>query len=146
MGIDDYRGKQRVRSFCVLALDDESAESMHALALMHILQAAADDGPDAFAAAVETHGPPAVLSASGPPGGIDVSAYGFTVGGAVGEDAADSAEKDVLQDLHELSDIKMDALGERARRQSSFPSSTAAHGQVDRTEGLYQTREHVSSA
>ncbi|KAK3286843.1 hypothetical protein CYMTET_5631 [Cymbomonas tetramitiformis] len=43
-----------------------------------LFQQAADDGAEAFATAASTYGPPAVLCA-GAVGGIDVSAYGFTV-------------------------------------------------------------------
>ncbi|KAK3266204.1 hypothetical protein CYMTET_25157 [Cymbomonas tetramitiformis] len=99
-------------AFC-MPIDEEPAESMHALALSHLSQAAADDGPDAFAAAAGTHGPPAVLTAFDAPGGIAVSIYGFIAGGTVHDDAAaGSAGADVSQDLYELS-YKMDALGER---------------------------------
>ncbi|KAK3243871.1 hypothetical protein CYMTET_46494 [Cymbomonas tetramitiformis] len=55
-----------------------AAEAMHALALCQIFQEAADDGAEAFAAAVAEYGAPAVL-AGGESDGIDVSAYGFSV-------------------------------------------------------------------
>ncbi|KAK3232763.1 hypothetical protein CYMTET_56902 [Cymbomonas tetramitiformis] len=53
-------------------------EDMRTLALCQIFQVAADDGSDAFAAAVAEYGAPAVL-AGGESDGIDVSAYGFAV-------------------------------------------------------------------
>ncbi|KAK3253569.1 hypothetical protein CYMTET_37184 [Cymbomonas tetramitiformis] len=51
---------------------------MRTLALCQIFQVAADDGSDAFAAAVAECGAPAVL-AGGESDEIDVSTYGFTV-------------------------------------------------------------------
>ncbi|KAK3239518.1 hypothetical protein CYMTET_50562 [Cymbomonas tetramitiformis] len=56
-------------------------EAMCTLALCQIFQVAADDGSDAFAAAVAEYGPPAVL-AGGESDDIDVSAYDFTVAGS----------------------------------------------------------------
>ncbi|KAK3275053.1 hypothetical protein CYMTET_16803 [Cymbomonas tetramitiformis] len=62
--------------------DGEGAdEVMRTLALCQIFQVAADDGSDAFAAAVAEYGAPAVL-ASGESDDINVSAYGFTVAGS----------------------------------------------------------------
>ncbi|KAK3285117.1 hypothetical protein CYMTET_7266 [Cymbomonas tetramitiformis] len=57
------------------------AEAMHTLALCQIFQVAADNGAEAFAAAVAGYGAPAVL-AGGESDDIDVSAYGFTVSGS----------------------------------------------------------------
>ncbi|KAK3242905.1 hypothetical protein CYMTET_47428 [Cymbomonas tetramitiformis] len=54
-------------------------EAMYALALCHIFQVAADAGAGAFAAAVQECGAPAVLAQGEESGGIDVSAYGFSV-------------------------------------------------------------------
>ncbi|KAK3239614.1 hypothetical protein CYMTET_50469 [Cymbomonas tetramitiformis] len=51
---------------------------MHTLTLCQIFQVTADDGSEAFAAAVAEYGAPAVL-AGGESDGIDVSAYGFAV-------------------------------------------------------------------
>ncbi|KAK3261114.1 hypothetical protein CYMTET_29967 [Cymbomonas tetramitiformis] len=53
---------------------------MHTLALCHIFQVAADNGSEAFAAAVAEYGAPAVLAG----GESDVSAYGFEVSDAGG--------------------------------------------------------------
>eukprot|EP00854_Cymbomonas_tetramitiformis_P034063 gene34063-biopygen8986 len=54
-------------------------EGMQAMALAQVFQDAADCGPDAFAAAIEVHGAPAVLTAGGAAAELDMSAYGFTV-------------------------------------------------------------------
>ncbi|KAK3241232.1 hypothetical protein CYMTET_48983 [Cymbomonas tetramitiformis] len=64
-------------AFCI-PIEEEDAEGLHTLALVQVFQEAADDGPEAFARAASAYGPPAVLSAGGI-GGIDVSAYGFSV-------------------------------------------------------------------
>ncbi|KAK3242731.1 hypothetical protein CYMTET_47580 [Cymbomonas tetramitiformis] len=64
-------------AFCI-PIDEEDAEGVRALAMCALFQQAADDGAEAFATAASTYGPPAVLCA-GAVGGIDVSAYGFTV-------------------------------------------------------------------
>ncbi|KAK3284431.1 hypothetical protein CYMTET_7932 [Cymbomonas tetramitiformis] len=65
--------------------DGEGAdEAMHTLlALCQIFRMAADDGSEAFAAAVAEYGAPAVL-AGGESDGIDVSAYGFAVSDSSG--------------------------------------------------------------
>ncbi|KAK3245476.1 hypothetical protein CYMTET_44954 [Cymbomonas tetramitiformis] len=58
-----------------MPVDDEggAAEAMHTLALCHIFQLAADERTEAFAAAVQEYGAPAVL-AGDESGGIDVPA------------------------------------------------------------------------
>ncbi|KAK3235729.1 hypothetical protein CYMTET_54089 [Cymbomonas tetramitiformis] len=71
---------------------------MHTLALCHIFQVVADDGADAFAAAMAEYGASAVLACGRRPtsatGSIDVSAaYGFSVAGSGGG---------VLAELHGL--------------------------------------------
>ncbi|KAK3259022.1 hypothetical protein CYMTET_31961 [Cymbomonas tetramitiformis] len=75
-----------------MAADGEgAAEAMYTLALCQIFQVAADDGSEAFAAAVAEYGAPAVL-VGGESDEIDVSAYGFAVSdsGSVKEDAQNS--------------------------------------------------------
>ncbi|KAK3233880.1 hypothetical protein CYMTET_55855 [Cymbomonas tetramitiformis] len=64
-------------AFCV-PIDEVDAEGVHALAMCALFQEAADDGAEAFARAATAYGPPAVLC-GGVVGGIDVSAYGFSV-------------------------------------------------------------------
>ncbi|KAK3267021.1 hypothetical protein CYMTET_24402 [Cymbomonas tetramitiformis] len=55
-------------------------EDLQAMALAQVFQDAADCGPDAFAAAIEVHGAPAVLlTAGGAAAELDMSAYGFSV-------------------------------------------------------------------
>ncbi|KAK3250992.1 hypothetical protein CYMTET_39658 [Cymbomonas tetramitiformis] len=71
------RCKKAGKAFCT-PIDEEDAEGVRALAMCALFQQAADDGAEAFASAASTYGPPAVLCA-GAVGGIDVSAYGFTV-------------------------------------------------------------------
>ncbi|KAK3238097.1 hypothetical protein CYMTET_51868 [Cymbomonas tetramitiformis] len=80
-------------AFCMPADGEDGVEVMHTLALCHILQTAADDGADAFAEAVQFYSAPAVIADDQGIGGIDVSAYGFSVGGASGG---------VLDELHGL--------------------------------------------
>ncbi|KAK3246084.1 hypothetical protein CYMTET_44370 [Cymbomonas tetramitiformis] len=72
-------------------VDDCTTEELHTLALCQVFQAAADGGAAAFAAAVEQHGAPAVMSAGAASGGVDISAYGFTTvaSGASGDDEMD---------------------------------------------------------
>ncbi|KAK3282355.1 hypothetical protein CYMTET_9913 [Cymbomonas tetramitiformis] len=82
-------------SFCI-PIDEEDAEGVHALAMCAVFQHAADDGAEAFARAAAAYGPPAVLSA-GAVGGIDVSAYGFTV-----EQQPSSEGESILQRLDDL--------------------------------------------
>ncbi|KAK3252471.1 hypothetical protein CYMTET_38234 [Cymbomonas tetramitiformis] len=83
-------------AFCI-PIEEEDAEGLHTLALVQVFQEAADDGPEAFARAASAYGPPAVLSAGGI-GGIDVSAYGFSV-----QPAADGADdEDILRRLDAL--------------------------------------------
>ncbi|KAK3234180.1 hypothetical protein CYMTET_55557 [Cymbomonas tetramitiformis] len=47
--------------------------------LQAVFQDAANCGPDAFAAAIEVHGSPAVLTAGGAAAELDMSACGFSV-------------------------------------------------------------------
>ncbi|KAK3242821.1 hypothetical protein CYMTET_47492 [Cymbomonas tetramitiformis] len=83
-------------AFCI-PIEEEDAEGLHTLALVQVFQEAADDGPEAFARAASAYGPPAVLSAGGV-GGIDVSAYGFSV-----QPTADSTDdEDILRRLDAL--------------------------------------------
>ncbi|KAK3263205.1 hypothetical protein CYMTET_27978 [Cymbomonas tetramitiformis] len=90
------RRPRRRPSFCI-PIDEEEAEGLHTLALVQVFQEAADDGPEAFARAASAYGPPAVLSAGGV-GGIDVSAYGFSV-----QPTADSTDdEDFLRRLDAL--------------------------------------------
>ncbi|KAK3271338.1 hypothetical protein CYMTET_20307 [Cymbomonas tetramitiformis] len=78
----------------MVPISDEGAdEAMRTLALCQIFQVAADDGSEAFAAAVAEYGAPAVL-AGGESDEIDVSAYGFTV--------PDSGSGGVLSELEAL--------------------------------------------
>ncbi|KAK3283151.1 hypothetical protein CYMTET_9135 [Cymbomonas tetramitiformis] len=84
-------------AFCIPIEDAEDAEGLHTLALVQVFQEAADDGPEAFARAASAYGPPAVLSAGGD-GGIDVSAYGFSVQPA----AASTDDDDILRRLDAL--------------------------------------------
>ncbi|KAK3258045.1 hypothetical protein CYMTET_32893 [Cymbomonas tetramitiformis] len=65
-------------AFYIPADGEGAAEAMHTLALCQIFQVAADDGAEAFAAAVAEYAALAVL-AGGESEGIDVSAYGFAV-------------------------------------------------------------------
>ncbi|KAK3279426.1 hypothetical protein CYMTET_12691 [Cymbomonas tetramitiformis] len=76
-----YGGKSAAggtAAYCMPADGGGADEAMRTLALCHIFQVAADDGSEAFAAAVGEYGAPAVL-AGGESDEIDVSAYGFTV-------------------------------------------------------------------
>ncbi|KAK3240561.1 hypothetical protein CYMTET_49603 [Cymbomonas tetramitiformis] len=59
---------------------------MQAMALAQVFQDAADCGPAAFAAAIEVHGAPTVLSAVGAAAELDMPAYGFSVPGAAQTD------------------------------------------------------------
>ncbi|KAK3283625.1 hypothetical protein CYMTET_8711 [Cymbomonas tetramitiformis] len=63
---------------CPLMARVQTRPCTRTLALCHIFQVAADDGSEAFAAAMAEYGAPAVL-AGGESDGIDVSAYGFAV-------------------------------------------------------------------
>ncbi|KAK3284007.1 hypothetical protein CYMTET_8323 [Cymbomonas tetramitiformis] len=65
-------------AYCMPADGEGADEAMRTLALCQIFQVVADDGLDAFAAAVAEYGAPAVL-AGGESDEIDVSAYGFAV-------------------------------------------------------------------
>ncbi|KAK3269463.1 hypothetical protein CYMTET_22096 [Cymbomonas tetramitiformis] len=85
-------------AFCV-PIDEEDAEGVRALAMCALFQQAADDGAEAFATAASTYGPPAVLCA-GAVGGIDVSAYGFTV--EPQQPADEPAGGDIHQRLDDL--------------------------------------------
>ncbi|KAK3280605.1 hypothetical protein CYMTET_11564 [Cymbomonas tetramitiformis] len=82
-------------AFCV-PIDEEDAEGVHALAMCALFQQATDDGAESFARAAAAYGPPAVLCA-GAVGGIDVSAYGFTV-----EQQPASEGDDILRRLDDL--------------------------------------------
>ncbi|KAK3284283.1 hypothetical protein CYMTET_8056 [Cymbomonas tetramitiformis] len=82
-------------AFCI-PIDEEDAEGVHALAMCALFQQATDDGADSFARAAAVYGPPAVLCA-GAVGGIDVSAYGFTV-----EQQPASEGDDILRRLDDL--------------------------------------------
>ncbi|KAK3240928.1 hypothetical protein CYMTET_49263 [Cymbomonas tetramitiformis] len=82
-------------AFCI-PINEEDADGVHALAMCAVFQHAADDGAEAFARAAAAYGPPAVLSA-GAVGGIDVSAYGFTV-----EQQPTSEGDSILQRLDDL--------------------------------------------
>ncbi|KAK3252193.1 hypothetical protein CYMTET_38500 [Cymbomonas tetramitiformis] len=82
-GLDGYRSGSHPTppAYCMPIDDEDAPEAMHTLVLCHIFQVAADAGAEAFAAAVQEYGAPAVLT--GEEGdGIDVSAYGFSVGDA----------------------------------------------------------------
>ncbi|KAK3262967.1 hypothetical protein CYMTET_28208 [Cymbomonas tetramitiformis] len=100
--------------------DEGAAEDMHTLALCHICQVAADDGAEAFAAAVAEYGAPAVLTGD-ESDGIDVSAYVFSAPGTSG----------VLTEL-EGHTIQVKARGSKAeeRRDERITASAggAAHG------------------
>ncbi|KAK3247214.1 hypothetical protein CYMTET_43272 [Cymbomonas tetramitiformis] len=61
-------------------VEECTAEVLHTLALCQVVyETAADNGMDAFVAAVEQHGAPAVVRAGATAGGVDVCAYGFAV-------------------------------------------------------------------
>ncbi|KAK3284529.1 hypothetical protein CYMTET_7825 [Cymbomonas tetramitiformis] len=85
-------------AFCV-PIDEEDAEGVHALAMCALFQEAADDGTEAFARAATAYGPPAVLC-GGVVGGIDVSAYGFSVDTVT--PVAGTSGDDILQRLDDL--------------------------------------------
>ncbi|KAK3250952.1 hypothetical protein CYMTET_39692 [Cymbomonas tetramitiformis] len=109
-----------------MPVDDEgAAETMHALALCHIFLVAAGEGEDAFAAAVQEYGAPAVL-AGWESDGIDVSAYGFSVSGR-------RRGGGVLAELHGLID-QVKAMEEKVvphcgagAAVSTIPAGCAAH-------------------
>ncbi|KAK3239538.1 hypothetical protein CYMTET_50542 [Cymbomonas tetramitiformis] len=85
-----------------------------------VFQEAADDGPEAFARAASAYGPPAVLSA----GGIDVSAYGFSV-----QPAADDADdEDILRRLDALTTEVQDAQEKVHYTHASFVPGSAVEG------------------
>ncbi|KAK3245050.1 hypothetical protein CYMTET_45363 [Cymbomonas tetramitiformis] len=85
-------------AFCI-PIDDEDAEGVHALAMCAVFQEAADEGADAFARAATVYGPPAVLC-GGVVGGIDVSAYGFSVDAV--PPVTGTPGEDILQRLDDL--------------------------------------------
>ncbi|KAK3242357.1 hypothetical protein CYMTET_47945 [Cymbomonas tetramitiformis] len=58
---------------------DDGDDMQAMVALAQVFQDAADCGPAAFAAAIEVHGAPAVLTAGGAAAELDMSAYGFSV-------------------------------------------------------------------
>ncbi|KAK3285152.1 hypothetical protein CYMTET_7228 [Cymbomonas tetramitiformis] len=80
-------------------VEDCTTEVLHTLAFCQVYQAAADSGEDAFAAAVEQHGAPAVVRAGAASGGVDISAYGFAV---VESDESEDDEIDVQEELRQL--------------------------------------------
>ncbi|KAK3235067.1 hypothetical protein CYMTET_54709 [Cymbomonas tetramitiformis] len=80
-------------AYCMPADGEGADEAMHTLALCQIFQVAADDGSEAFAAAVAEYGAPAVL-AGGESDGIDVSAYGLAV--------SDDSGSGVMSELENL--------------------------------------------
>ncbi|KAK3288490.1 hypothetical protein CYMTET_4041 [Cymbomonas tetramitiformis] len=80
-------------------VEDCAMEVLHTLALCQVYQAAADSGKDAFAAAVEQHGAPAVVRAGAASGGVDISAYGFAVAES---DESEDDEIDVREELRQL--------------------------------------------
>ncbi|KAK3286936.1 hypothetical protein CYMTET_5528 [Cymbomonas tetramitiformis] len=67
-------------------VEECTAEVLHTLC--QVYQTAADNGMEAFTAAVEQHGAPAVVRAGAASGGVDVSAYGFAV-----EESDDSGDE-----------------------------------------------------
>ncbi|KAK3285556.1 hypothetical protein CYMTET_6851 [Cymbomonas tetramitiformis] len=107
-------------AFCV-PIDEEDAEGVHALAMCALFQEAADDGAEAFARAATAYGPPAVLC-GGVVGGIDVSAYGFSVGAVT--PVAGTSGDDILQRLGDLA-AEVDAAVEPKVHytHASFPPS-----------------------
>ncbi|KAK3265153.1 hypothetical protein CYMTET_26145 [Cymbomonas tetramitiformis] len=110
-----YGGKNAAgtAAYCMPADAQGADEDMRTLALCQIFQvAAADDGSDAFAAAVAEYGAPAVL-AGGESDEIDVSAYGFTV--------ADSSSG-VLSELEALTG-QVRAMEERVGGRASLTAS-----------------------
>ncbi|KAK3286211.1 hypothetical protein CYMTET_6213, partial [Cymbomonas tetramitiformis] len=80
-------------------VDECTTEEPHTLALCQVFQAAADGGTAAFAAAVEQHGAPAVVSAGAASGSVDISAYGFTT---VASEASGDDEMDIQEELRDL--------------------------------------------
>ncbi|KAK3269408.1 hypothetical protein CYMTET_22149 [Cymbomonas tetramitiformis] len=109
-------------AFCI-PIEEEDAEGLHTLALVQVFQEAADDDPEAFARAASAYGPPAVLSAGGI-GGIDVSAYGFSV-----QPAADGAnDEDILRRLDALT-TEVQAAQEKVHyTHASFVPGSAVEG------------------
>ncbi|KAK3242209.1 hypothetical protein CYMTET_48080 [Cymbomonas tetramitiformis] len=109
-------------AFCI-PIEEEDAEGLHTLALVQVFQEAADDGPEAFARAASAYGPPAVLSAGGV-GGIDVSAYGFSV-----QPAADSVDdEDILRRLDALTSEVQAAQDKVHFTHASFIPGSGAEG------------------
>eukprot|EP00854_Cymbomonas_tetramitiformis_P034237 gene34237-biopygen21961 len=76
-------GRPGAHAFCCPAAKHDE-EDMRALALCHVYQQAAGDGPVAFSQVCEVHGAPEVLRAGGSTADVDLSMYGFAVGGAAG--------------------------------------------------------------
>ncbi|KAK3278429.1 hypothetical protein CYMTET_13633 [Cymbomonas tetramitiformis] len=74
-------GRPGAHAFCCPAAKHDE-EDMRALALCHVYQQAAGDGPVAFSQVCEVHGAPEVLRAGGSTADVDLSMYGFAVGGA----------------------------------------------------------------
>ncbi|KAK3283326.1 hypothetical protein CYMTET_8976 [Cymbomonas tetramitiformis] len=73
-------GRPGAHAFCCPAAEHGEKE-MHALALCHVYQQAAGDGPEAFSQVCEVHGAPEVLHAGGFMVSVDLTMYGFAVGG-----------------------------------------------------------------
>ncbi|KAK3278332.1 hypothetical protein CYMTET_13720 [Cymbomonas tetramitiformis] len=114
-------------AFCV-PIDEEDAEGVHALAMCAVFQEAADDGAEAFARAATAYGPPAVLC-GGVVGGIDVSAYGFSV--AAAPPVAATSGDDILQRLDDLAAEVNAAVEPKAHyTHASFPPPEGVESQT----------------
>ncbi|KAK3284528.1 hypothetical protein CYMTET_7824 [Cymbomonas tetramitiformis] len=113
-------------AFCV-PIDEEDAEGVHALAMCALFQEAEDDGTEAFARAATAYGPPAVLC-GGVVGGIDVSAYGFSVDAMT--PVAGTSGDDILQRLDDLaaeaSALVCDTAGAGITPEEQVPAGGAA--------------------
>ncbi|KAK3236497.1 hypothetical protein CYMTET_53384 [Cymbomonas tetramitiformis] len=81
--------------------EEYTSEVLHTLALCQVCQAAADSGKEAFAAAVEQHGAPAVVKVGAASGGVDISAYGLYICGHRVRRLEDD-EMDVQEELRQL--------------------------------------------
>ncbi|KAK3287001.1 hypothetical protein CYMTET_5473 [Cymbomonas tetramitiformis] len=77
--INGYRAKALKEGRPPVGFD--KAEMRDAMAFAQVFQDAADCGPAAFAAAIEVHGAPTVLSAGAAAAELDMSACGFSVPG-----------------------------------------------------------------
>ncbi|KAK3240893.1 hypothetical protein CYMTET_49297 [Cymbomonas tetramitiformis] len=130
-------------AFCV-PIDEEDADGVHALAMCAVFQEAADDGAEAFARAATAYGPPAVLC-GGVVGGIDVSAYGFSVDAVT--PVAGTSGDDILQRLGTTS--RRRAPGALRLRPARVPSIDAGdhHGEVGgEFAGVVETVNHAAVA